>query len=190
MIQIGKLGTETLKKRNGNIVRRAWTGELLTEIGSDYGISRERVRQIARAAGVPTTAELRGMRLEDALVYASEHPAVSMAELSERFLLNPARVSRHLKENGVLTSYMDGGPCADCGKPCSAQRKRCSDCGPAHTRSRMNWKYHNDPAFRRRHHEAQQRYRAKRAAEDPDYLENRREYYREYRKRRTTEVTT
>lgn len=43
----------TLTERNARIVRRYQDGETMEAIGGDYGITRERVRQILERAGVP-----------------------------------------------------------------------------------------------------------------------------------------
>lgn len=51
-------------ERDAEIVRRRSMGESLESIGSDFGLTRERVRQIAKAGGCPGRSGMKRLRAE------------------------------------------------------------------------------------------------------------------------------
>lgn len=87
-----------IAERNAEIVNRYATGETLEQIGQDYGITRERVRQIiAKATGNRAVVSQRWACINDAIRTLSERK-MSPAEIAESLGFSQQAVVRRLKQ--------------------------------------------------------------------------------------------
>jgi len=98
---------ETNRQRIGTISARYAAGETLQAIAKDYGITRERVRQLLRKAGVPSAGwrpenrrhahELTADEIEAARLYSE---GTSPKDLSARFGLTGAQINVAVRRCG------------------------------------------------------------------------------------------
>ena len=81
------------------------SGMTLAAIGGEFGITRERVRQILRRAGVPSAGRRPSCRAKVTKAHVKQMialaPAMSVREIAERLGLNRQNVYTHLCKNGV-----------------------------------------------------------------------------------------
>lgn len=83
-------------QRTQEMVRLRAQGMTLQAIGDEYGMTRERVRQILKDAGVtPRTEELEKL-FAAAVEWAEAHPAEPLTAIGERFGVSTASIKRRL----------------------------------------------------------------------------------------------
>ena len=147
-----------LEARNKYLIKEARKGRQLTELAKEYGISRERVRQIVSAAGVIASeiSRERTQKRNQELV-EDAHKGASLRVLSEKYGLRDDFIRQILRSNGFGRS----GFCIDCGKKVGMKRDRCVACARIRHRSLLVNRYHNNSEYRDRYHENQNRYRRK-----------------------------
>lgn len=63
------------------MIKRRWRGLTLDEIGVEFGVTRERVRQLLKKYGGPSAEEVRELRAAEALTAQRNHEAAVAAEI-------------------------------------------------------------------------------------------------------------
>lgn len=133
-----KPGNHQNVERNAEIARRVASGETLKAVGDSYGLTRERVRQLANLAGVTerSAAFKRNKRVEILTKLAEEGlPRKEMAErtgysyyvVSEtirRFGITAPGLVLKKDTHGTIQCYRNGCKCDMCKKANSDQHKK------------------------------------------------------------------
>lgn len=103
-------GREGRAERDARMVERHLNGETLTAIGEDYGLTRERVRQIVRQAGVPVS-----------------HTAAVVREQSRGPRV--PRLEGECETCGAPVTFLASSPRRFCSQPCvhEAMREHTDD---------------------------------------------------------------
>lgn len=63
------------------MIKRRWRGLTLDEIGAEFGVTRERVRQLLKKYGGPTAEEVRELRAAEARTAQRDHEAAVAAKI-------------------------------------------------------------------------------------------------------------
>lgn len=94
-----------LSARYAAILRRFDAGETLEAIGADFGITRERVRQIAKAYGrAPRNDGIRE-RVKEVARYLDEN-WVTSTEAAEKFGVSPAAITHTARKHGIELPFL------------------------------------------------------------------------------------
>ncbi len=136
---MGKRGPKPQNvERNAEIARRVAAGETLQAIGDSYGLTRERVRQIANRAGVTVRsqkieAEKRfkifselakeGLTRHE-IAERSGYPYDTVCDVIRRFGIETAPFVLKKDTHGTVPCYQNGCKCAPCTKANSDRHKK------------------------------------------------------------------
>lgn len=113
------LGRRDTAARNRRIAERLRSGDLYDAVAEDYGISRQRVGQIARAAGIEPRRNgmgeeswsWRGGHRRTGLgymsIYAPEHPRANANYVLEHILVAEQKLGRPLR-SGEVVHHLNG----------------------------------------------------------------------------------
>lgn len=66
-----------------DMIERRWRGETLDEIGSAHGVTRERIRQLLKKYGGPSSEQVRDLRAAEALVAQRGHEVAVAAQIRD-----------------------------------------------------------------------------------------------------------
>lgn len=106
--------TRSVPRRVVSMIERRWQGLTLEEVGAEFGLTRERVRQLLKQHGGPSSADIRQVRAEKARAAERDREEaisrtlrdalekrgpMTLAEVVEVTGLDPSDVSKYWPEN-------------------------------------------------------------------------------------------
>ena len=141
------------------MIQRVRDGELLTAVARDYGLTRERVRQITTVAGVFSRGSIYHCRKRREIIRELWELGYTNVEITEELSVSKVTVRRDLRLLGLKANAY----CVDCGDPLEGRTpstQRCDICQAVHIRKvtretarRLYKQRRKDPAYRKMNRE-------------------------------------
>jgi hypothetical protein len=139
---VGIRGPSGVERRDAAILAAYQAGETLASIGSTFGLSRERVRQIVKASGAPMPSELRCAMPNCERMPRAPNTYCYLHRMRPKSDAGSASKPPLLKdEHGTYASYRDRRCRCDLCRKASADRRRAQ-----FHRVHPEWNYRSRPS--------------------------------------------
>ena len=132
------------ERRRQDISLRVDKGETFADIGRAWSVSRERIRQIAKAMDIRSPVQIARELQKDMAAHAHRRYERMLTDVAVQFNVDTSAVEDAIRRHNAHT-------CLDCPVELTdVRRKRCPSCAKAHILAGRRKRYNEDSSYRAR----------------------------------------
>ena len=166
------------RRRREDILVRVDRGETFADIGRAWSVSRERIRQIAKAMDIQSPVQIARQLQTTMAAHAHGRYERMLAQVAQAFDVDTIAVEEAIKRHNAHT-------CLDCPMELTnPRRKRCAPCARLHTLAVRRRRYKNDPEYKAKVLASNKEYRENNK-DNPKYKAMVSEHQRRFREKRS-----